>query len=416
MATDWNTCNPQTAPISLGTHSLSLSVAGPSRASGTPAIIVIQGIASSTAEWTPCIRSLSAFARVFSYDRSGFGKSDVSPNDPSAENIALELHELLKVAGVEGPFVLVAHSYGGIIAREFIPLRPQGDVVGVVFVDANTEETPGTYPNPAVQALGKGLNGLEVTIGDSHVLGTGEWDVLMREEDSERGVVAGRRELEFYHASGRSLAAKKQVELDPPLLGDAPIVVLHANYALDLQKIYDAGVAAGNGSEEERETMREFIAEANALEERMQRKTLGLSRRSRWEFVEGSGHYVHMLNRLLKYSNQLTQSKANIPNAAPPKIGAPVTIALAAPADDEEDEELWAAALPELVLDAAPPAVMLILVVIPLLLIPSLLSVVSASLLLAVAEAAPVAAPDTAVKGVAVPAEQVVTPAMLLKD
>ncbi|KAF2158711.1 hypothetical protein M409DRAFT_38124 [Zasmidium cellare ATCC 36951] len=299
MATqiNWNTCPPRTSPISLRTHHLSLTVSGPPRSPNQPVVLILQGLASSTAEWPVVIREISQFARVFSYDRSGFGESEISPRDPSAENIALELDELLKAVGVEGPFVLVAHSFGGIVAREFVHRRGagEGDVVGVVFVDANTEETPSTYPNAAVQALGKGLNGLEVTIGAEHQLSEGEWKVLMREEDSERNAVAGRRELEFYHGSGRTLALKNQTTLSPPLLGDHPIVVLHANYALDLQRIYDAGVAAGNGSEEERKAMSAFIREANGLEEGMQRGMLGLSTKARWVFVEGSGHYVHMV-------------------------------------------------------------------------------------------------------------------------
>jgi pimeloyl-ACP methyl ester carboxylesterase len=51
-----------------------------------------------------------------------------------------ELHELLQLAGERPPFVLVAHSFGGLIAAEYASRYPK-DVAGFVFVDAATKET-----------------------------------------------------------------------------------------------------------------------------------------------------------------------------------------------------------------------------------------------------------------------------------
>ena len=42
---------------------------------------------------------------------------------------------MLQKAHVPGPYLLVAHSYGGMIARRFTQLHP-GSVAGIVFVDA----------------------------------------------------------------------------------------------------------------------------------------------------------------------------------------------------------------------------------------------------------------------------------------
>jgi pimeloyl-ACP methyl ester carboxylesterase len=53
--------------------------------------------------------------------------------------IVYELHTLLSRAGVPPPYVLVAHSMGGFLARLYTSTYP-ADVSGLVFVDASHEE------------------------------------------------------------------------------------------------------------------------------------------------------------------------------------------------------------------------------------------------------------------------------------
>jgi pimeloyl-ACP methyl ester carboxylesterase len=50
-------------------------------------------------------------------DRAGEGWSDIGPRPRDATRVATELHTLLANAGVEGPFVLVGHSFGGLYTR-----------------------------------------------------------------------------------------------------------------------------------------------------------------------------------------------------------------------------------------------------------------------------------------------------------
>jgi pimeloyl-ACP methyl ester carboxylesterase len=57
---------------------------------------------------------------------------------------ARELHTLLKVIGVRPPYVLVGHSYGGMITREFAGLYPH-QVAGMVLVDASSEPEVAVY-------------------------------------------------------------------------------------------------------------------------------------------------------------------------------------------------------------------------------------------------------------------------------
>jgi pimeloyl-ACP methyl ester carboxylesterase len=136
----WESTFKLSSLISVKNHNIHLQVAGPPREEGKPVVIIIQGLAQTAASWAAVARLLSPRIRVYRYDRSGFGKSEMAPYPPTSTNIARELDLLLKAAGVGGPYILVAHSWGGILAREFIAMRNE-IVVGCVFVEANQEHT-----------------------------------------------------------------------------------------------------------------------------------------------------------------------------------------------------------------------------------------------------------------------------------
>jgi pimeloyl-ACP methyl ester carboxylesterase len=50
-----------------------------------------------------------------------------------------DLHALLQHVGVSGPYILVARSYGSLIARTYVSRYP-ADVVGLVLVDGTHEQ------------------------------------------------------------------------------------------------------------------------------------------------------------------------------------------------------------------------------------------------------------------------------------
>ena len=93
---------------------------------------------------------VAAFTRVCSYDRPGTigladpgpdgppftpSRSDPVPQPPAAAAAAADLHALLGAAAVPGPYVLVGHSYGGLVARLYASTYP-AEVAGLVLVDA----------------------------------------------------------------------------------------------------------------------------------------------------------------------------------------------------------------------------------------------------------------------------------------
>ncbi|KAI9690616.1 MAG: hypothetical protein M1820_009973 [Bogoriella megaspora] len=124
--------------VSIGTHSLYLSVSGRERKTGDPVIIVFTGAGASLESWRDVERLINPIARVLLYDRAGLGKSEPGPNPDTGAANAQELSQLLKAAAIDGPYILVAHSYGGCIAREFLQ-RHLGDVIGVVLSETGTE-------------------------------------------------------------------------------------------------------------------------------------------------------------------------------------------------------------------------------------------------------------------------------------
>jgi pimeloyl-ACP methyl ester carboxylesterase len=78
--------------------------------------------------------------RACAYDRAGFGWSDAGPLPRTAGVIADELHTLLLRAAVRPPYVLVGHSFGGLVVRIFAARHPE-QTAGLVLVDpAHPEE------------------------------------------------------------------------------------------------------------------------------------------------------------------------------------------------------------------------------------------------------------------------------------
>jgi predicted alpha/beta superfamily hydrolase len=106
---------------------------------GSPTIVLEAGSGGTSRTWRTLMPELAGIARVVSYDRAGLGRSEPSPRPRSARVIAEELHDALRSARLPPPYVLVAHSAGGLYARVFAAMYPS-EVVGVVLVDPAPED------------------------------------------------------------------------------------------------------------------------------------------------------------------------------------------------------------------------------------------------------------------------------------
>jgi pimeloyl-ACP methyl ester carboxylesterase len=129
------------------------------RGSGSPTVLLEAGTGDRGDIWsTPpsgpgraVLPAVSRFTRVCAYDRPGTYKSPnaVSRSDPvamprTATDIVLDLRALLRPTRLAGPYVLVGHSFGGMIVRLYATRYP-GSVEGLVSVDAQNEWYAAAY-------------------------------------------------------------------------------------------------------------------------------------------------------------------------------------------------------------------------------------------------------------------------------
>ncbi len=97
----------------------------------TPAVIIVgAGFSFNCGLVQP---EVAKFTQVCSYDHSGIGWSDDGPADSCSLRVN-EVHTALKNLGIKGPYVLVGHSLGGLVARVYAGRYPD-EVAGMVFVD-----------------------------------------------------------------------------------------------------------------------------------------------------------------------------------------------------------------------------------------------------------------------------------------
>jgi pimeloyl-ACP methyl ester carboxylesterase len=132
------------------------------RGTGSPTIVLVAGLKASAEDWNVAKQSeptvfaeAAKFTRVCAYDRPGTpvgekpSRSDPVRQPTTAGDAVADLHALLSNANVVRPYVLVGHSYGGLIVRLYASTYPD-DVSGLVLVDALSEglrdaETPAQW-------------------------------------------------------------------------------------------------------------------------------------------------------------------------------------------------------------------------------------------------------------------------------
>jgi pimeloyl-ACP methyl ester carboxylesterase len=117
--------------VDVGGYALYLYCAG----AGSPTVVLEAGGDDVAETWSLVQPEVAEFTRVCSYDRAGLGQSDPGPEPRDSLQIVKELHALLTNAGIEGPYVLVGHSLGGMYMRLFAD-RYLEEVVGLVLVDS----------------------------------------------------------------------------------------------------------------------------------------------------------------------------------------------------------------------------------------------------------------------------------------
>jgi len=133
--------------IDVGGFRLHLHATG---AGPGPVVVLDAALAGTSISWCRVQPEVARFARVCAYDRGGLGWSDAGPLPRTAGRLANELHVLLERAGETPPFLLVGHSFGGLVLEVFVARWPR-ETAALVLVDpAHPEDW--VRPAPKEQA------------------------------------------------------------------------------------------------------------------------------------------------------------------------------------------------------------------------------------------------------------------------
>ena len=125
--------------------------------SGAPPIVLFSGAGMSLQGWAPLYPGIEKLGTVLGWNRFGMQGSDPPPDRQTGTVVLGSLRELLGYNGLAPPFVLVAHSLGGLFANLFARLWPE-QVAGVLFLEAThpgDRDVLQKHEHQLVQALGK---------------------------------------------------------------------------------------------------------------------------------------------------------------------------------------------------------------------------------------------------------------------
>lgn len=217
---------------------------------GQPTVLLEAGLGESSLTWVAVQRSLSATTRVCSYDRAGYGWSDSRDRPWTASTAASELESLLTAAGEPGPYVVVAHSLGSFVAREFAVTQPDL-VAGLVLLDPTNETAVRTAGRPLPAIVQRKLVGALVRLGALRWVGSHLVPPLVETQPPRE--LMTRLPMAYTHAStGASIAelegsvasAEHLPSPDRPILADLPVTIVSAATATEADRQHHRSLTA----------------------------------------------------------------------------------------------------------------------------------------------------------------------------
>ena len=206
--------------VDVGGYSMHLYCTG--EGGGAPTVVMDSGLGGTVLDWQLVQPEVAQFARVCTYDRAGMGWSEPGAQPRTSQQIVEELHDLLGNAGVQGPYVLVGHSFGGTNVQLYASQYPN-EVAGMVLVDSATEDG-------MLVTLTEALQGSPVTTKILATIGVTRLPYTLGGETDERTAISSHRKHYFAVADETSSWEESfEQRLASPLsLGDKPLIVLTA--------------------------------------------------------------------------------------------------------------------------------------------------------------------------------------------
>jgi pimeloyl-ACP methyl ester carboxylesterase len=231
---------------------------------GSPTVVILG--AGSTFDWGLVQPEVAKFTRVCSYDHSGTSWSEDGPKDSCSLRVN-EVHLALKNAGIEGPYVLVGHSLGALVARLYAGQHPD-ELAGIVFVDhamgpgMSIGMRPGPRSSPPPNAGPVGTATVMKSIG-------------LEDDPNFSKLSAQDREAHlWFRAQPRTQKAMRtNGEIMPSCFADADELVKGHSRPLGDKPLVDVDTNESAGAE-------------------LQKQLLALSGNSKEMTAENSGHFV----------------------------------------------------------------------------------------------------------------------------
>ena len=201
---------------------------------GSPTVILETLSGGTSSYWGWVQPEVAKGTRVCVYDRAGRAWSEPDPKPQSLARTVRNLHTLLTNANIEGPYVLVGHSIGGIYMRQFAADYPD-EVVGIVLVDAANPYQFDRHPemqkeNESYLRIAKYIPAL-ARLGIGHLffaLG-GEIDFSDMKEPEKSEIKAAWSSSEYFESQYAETLAGRNIFADGQKLGklgDLPLIVL----------------------------------------------------------------------------------------------------------------------------------------------------------------------------------------------
>jgi pimeloyl-ACP methyl ester carboxylesterase len=208
---------------------------------GSPTVILEALSGGFSSYWAWAQPEVAKQVRVCAYDRAGFGWSESDTEPESPQRTVRNLHTLLTNAGIEGPFVMVGHSKGGIYVREYAALYPQ-EVAGLVLLDSSHPDQFEQHPDwlqgdtslltwmPLIKAL------LRLGIGHAYFAFGGEADFADLPARQHAEIAAAWSSVSYWQSQENSMRLGEaifQQAQNLGILGDLPLAVITRGEGVD---------------------------------------------------------------------------------------------------------------------------------------------------------------------------------------